>query len=240
MRNGSFRTARRDGGQARSPEPGATRDRFELKEGQPMAFDSIISRADASALIPDEVVQDVVKAAAQQSAALSLFKTVNLGTKFASMPVMSALAQAYFVNGDTGLKQTTEMAWDGVQLVVEEIAAFVPVPEAVVDDTDFDLWGEVQTGLAEAVGLALDAAVFSAVNKPASWPAAIIPAAIAAGNVATQGTATVEEGGIVGDIDTALDAVEGDGFDASGSRPSAPCGAFCAAPGTARASASRT
>ena len=107
-------------------------------------------------------------------------------------------------------------AWSGVTLEAEELAAFVPVPEAVVDDAEFDLWAEVQQGLAEAVGLALDAAVFTGSNKPASWPTAIVPAAIAAGNTAELGTSTVEEGGVVGDIDTALDAVEADGFDANG------------------------
>jgi HK97 family phage major capsid protein len=181
-----------------------------------MPFNNIISRADASPLIPEDVVDEVVKAAAAESAALSLFRRVNMGTQYSQLPVMSALAQAYFVNGDTGLKQTTEMAWQGVQLIAEEIAAFVPVPDAVVDDADFDLWAEVQDGQAEAVGVALDAAIFSGTNKPASWPTAIVPAAIAAGNTAEAGTAAVEDGGIVGDIDTVLDAVEGDGFDASG------------------------
>jgi HK97 family phage major capsid protein len=182
----------------------------------PIPVDNIISRADALPLIPEETVDEVIKAAAAESAALSLFKQVNMGTKHSTLPVLSALAQAYFVAGDTGLKQTTEMAWAGVTLEAEEIAAFVPVPEAVVDDSDVDLWGEVQAGLAEAVGVALDAAVFTGTNKPASWPTAIVPAAIAAGNTAEQGTSTLAEGGIVGDIDAALDAVEADGFDATG------------------------
>src|SRR4051794_21239998 len=179
-----------------------------------MPFNNIISRADALPLIPEETASDVIKAAAAESAALSLFRCVNMGTKLSTLPVLSALAQAYFVAGDTGLKQTTEMAWSGVTLEAEELAAFVPVPEAVVNDADFDLWGEVQSGLAEAIGIALDAAVFMGTNKPASWPAAIVPAAIAAGNIAEAGTSTAAEGGIVGDIDAVLDAVEGDGFDA--------------------------
>ena len=55
--------------------------------------------------------------------------------------MLSALAQAYWVNGDTGLKQTTEEAWAGVTLTAEEVAAIVPVPEAVVDDSAIDAVG---------------------------------------------------------------------------------------------------
>jgi HK97 family phage major capsid protein len=175
-------------------------------------FNNIISRADALPLIPDETVQEVVKAAAAESAALSLFRRVNMGTKLSTLPVLSALAQAYFVNGDTGLKQTTEMARQGVTLEAEELAAFVPVPEAVVDDTEFDLWGEVQAGLAEAVGIALDAAVFSGTNKPASWPEAIVPAAIAAGNT-NVADSTPEQGGAANDVAETFDDVEDDGYD---------------------------
>jgi HK97 family phage major capsid protein len=180
-----------------------------------MPFDNIISRADAAALIPEDVVAEVVKAAAAQSAALSLFRQVNMGTKVSKLPVLSALAMAYFVNGDTGLKQTTEQAWADVVLEAEEIAAIVPVPEAVVDDAGLDIWAEVREGLTEAVAITLDAAVFSGTDRPATWAQPIVPAAITAGNTAEAGTSTTEQGGIVGDIDAALDAVEADGFDAT-------------------------
>jgi HK97 family phage major capsid protein len=179
-------------------------------------FNSVISRPDAAALIPEEVVTEVIQAAAAESAALSLFRQVNMGTKVSTLPVLSALAQAYFVQGDTGLKQTTEQQWSGITLEAEEIAAIVPVPEAVVDDSAIDIWAEVQQGLAEAVGHTLDAAVFMGTDKPATWAQAIVPAAITAGNAAEAGTSTAAEGGIVGDIDAALDAVEADGYDPTG------------------------
>jgi hypothetical protein len=63
-----------------------------------MPFNNIISRADALPLIPDETVAEFVTAAAAESAALSLFRHVNMGTKLSTLPVLSALAQAYFVN----------------------------------------------------------------------------------------------------------------------------------------------
>ena len=123
---------------------------------------------------------------------------------------------AYWVAGDTGLKQTTEAAWQGVTLTAEEIACIVPIPEAVIDDASFDIWTELKPELAEAIAQVLDAAVFGGINKPASWPAAIEPAAITAGNTAEVGTSTPAQGGIVGDVGTAFDKVEADGYQVSG------------------------
>jgi Phage capsid family len=87
----------------------------------------------------------------------------------------------YWVSGDTGLKQTSEAAWAGVTLTAEEIACIVPIPEAVIDDASFDVWAELRPSLAEAIAQTLDAAAIGGINKPTSWPAAVVPAAIAAG-----------------------------------------------------------
>ena len=181
-----------------------------------MPYNSIISRTDADALIPTDQAQAVIAAATQESVALSMFQRAQLSTKVQRQPVLSALPVAYWVSGDTGLKQTTEAAWAGVDLVAEEIACIVPIPEAVVDDASFDVWGQIRPHLAEAVAQVLDAAAIGGINKPASWPAAIVPAAIAATNVVELGTATVPQGGVVGDIDAAFDLVEGDGFQVDG------------------------
>jgi HK97 family phage major capsid protein len=179
-------------------------------------FDNIVSRPDADPLIPEDVAGEAIAAATKQSAALALFRRLSMGSKLTRVPVLSALPVAYWVNGDTGLKQTTDSAWSGLMLEAEEIATILPVPENVVDDAEFDLWGELRPVLGEAIAATLDAAVFGGGARPASWPQAIIPAAIAAGNTTAIGTATPEEGGVVGDIDAALDDVEAGGFDATG------------------------
>lgn len=179
-------------------------------------YNNVISRADATALIPEDVASDVIKRLPQTSAALALFRHVTMSRAQQRMPVMAALPVAFFVNGDTGLKQTSEAGWTNQYLNVEEIATIVPVPEAVLDDAAFDIWAETRPFMAEAIGRTLDAAIFFGTNKPATWPTDIVSAATASGNVVTAGTATPELGGIVGDVSNLFSTVEADGYDVNG------------------------
>lgn len=100
-----------------------------------MPFNNQISRADAAALIPDEVSAEIIKSLAASNPLLTFARRLpNLSRSVRDMPVMSALATAYFVSGDTGLKQTTEVNWTNKYVHAEELAAIVPIPEAVLDD----------------------------------------------------------------------------------------------------------
>ena len=119
------------------------------------------------------------------------------------------------MNGDTGLKQTTQMAWANKVLNVEELATIVPVPENVLDDADFDVWGEVRPRLEEAIGRALDEAVLFGTNAPAAFPTNVRAAAVAAGNNVLAAS-TAAQGGAYGDMDDLLERLEDDGYDATG------------------------
>ena len=181
-----------------------------------MAYDDAILRTDAAALIPEPVANDLLTGIENQSAAMSLFTRLRMSSGTTRMPVLSALPQAFFVNGDTGRKQTTNVAWDNKMLTAEEIAVIVPIPEAVLDDAGFDVWGNIRPMLEQAVARTLDAAVFFGTNKPSSWPDDILTATTAAGNTGTRGTATVEEGGIAQDLNAVFATVEGDGYVVNG------------------------
>lgn len=180
-----------------------------------MPYDNDTSRSDAAALIPEEVVAEVLTKATEQSAAMSLFKRVPVSRGQARMPVLSALPVAYWVTGDTGLKQTTELAWANKYINIEEIAVILPIPQNVVDDVDFNIWDEAKPLVAEAIGRTLDSAIFFGVNAPSSFPDDVNTAAEAAGNDNTEGNAATV-GGFFGDFDETLALLEADGYDMSG------------------------
>lgn len=182
-----------------------------------MPYNSIISRTDAAALIPEDVSNRLLQGIVNESAVLDMFTRVTMSTNQQRMPVLAALPTAYFVNGDSGLKQTTEVNWDNKYLDAEELAAIVPIPEAVLDDTDFDVWGNIRPLLEQAIARAFDAAVFFGSNAPASWPTDVAAAAAAAGNSVARGTnSTGANGGIAADISDLFETLEADGFDANG------------------------
>jgi Predicted phage phi-C31 gp36 major capsid-like protein len=179
-------------------------------------FGSSVSRSDAEALIPEEVSREIIQNVPQQSAVMRLARRLpNMSRRQQTMPILSALATAYFVNGDTGLKQTTKQAWDKKNIVAEELAVIVPIPEAVLDDSDYDIWGEVRPRIAEAFGIAYDQAVFYSTNKPASWPNGLLAGATAAGNVVALGTNDDLYDDILGENGT-LAKVELDGYNVTG------------------------
>src|SRR5215831_17215380 len=96
-------------------------------------YNNTITRSEATALIPEEVAADIVKHLPAESAALSLFRSVPMGRAQQRIPAESALAVAYWVAGDTGLKQTSEMNWANLYLNAEELACIVTIAEAVLD-----------------------------------------------------------------------------------------------------------
>ena len=179
-----------------------------------MPYDSLIDRSGAEVLIPEENAREIIQGLPQQSAALSMFRQVRMSSKVRNQPVLSALPYAYWVNGDTGLKQTTDMGWGSKQMVAEEIAVIVPVPEAVLDDAGYDIFGEIRPRLVEAFGEKIDGAVFFGTEKPASWTdPAIVPGAVAAGNNVAFGTSAVD---FVDDINEVMALVEDDDYDVNG------------------------
>jgi len=130
------------------------------------------------------------------------------------MPALQAFPAAYWVGGDTGLKQTTKALWHNKFLNAAEVAAIVPIPQAVFDDQDYDMWAEIRPLLEEAIGEKLDSAIFFGDDVPAEWTDVngIVPDAVTAGHEVVEG----DNADFALDISQAMGYVEDDGFDVSG------------------------
>lgn len=180
-----------------------------------MPFNNIIAREDVP--IRDGLLDDVLGVeGSQPGAARTLFRNIPVSKKSNRQAVLSALPTAYWVTGDTGIKQTTEVNWTNKYLQVEELAVIVPVPQNVLDDSDFDIWAESRPLVQDAIDRALDSAVVFGTAAPATFPTAIVPAAIAAGNAVEVGTNNTAAGGIFGDLDDLYGRVEDDGYSVTG------------------------
>lgn len=144
---------------------------------------NIVNRTDLSGLIPEPVTREIIQGVTEGSAVLQMGRRLpNMTSKTETMNVLDMLPTAYFVNGDTGMKQTTKMKWDKKRIYAEEIAVIVPIPEAVLDDADYDIWGEVRPRLVEAFGKVIDGAILFGTNKPTSWRDSVLETCTKAGS----------------------------------------------------------
>lgn len=149
----------------------------------------VIDRTDAESLIPTQEADAIIQGVVENSVVLSQgTKLANMTAKQFKMPVLDSLPIAYFVNGDSGAKKTANMAWDGKTITAEEVAVIVPIPEAVLDDSKYDIWAQVKPRLVEAFGKVIDAAILFGTNAPTSWRDDLVTSATSAGNVVTLGT----------------------------------------------------
>ena len=169
---------------------------------------NMISRQQAEALIQEQLINTIQQDAPKQSVFMGLARKLpNMTSKQTRIPVLDMLPMAYWVNGDTGFKQTSEQAWDNVYITAEELAVIVPIPEAVVADASFDILGEVQPRVMEAIGQRVDGATIFGVNRPASWRADIITTARQAGNNVAPGSSPnyydliMGEGGVIAKVE---------------------------------------
>lgn len=179
-----------------------------------MPYNNLVTRANTAALVPESVSTQMLTTLSETSAVLQLGTNIPLASNQVRFPVLSALPTAYFVAGDTGLKQTTEAAWANKYLYVEEIATIVPIPENVLDDAGFDVFGAIRPLMETAIARTLDAAVIFGTSAPTTWATEgnLVGKAVAAGNVVARGTNNAAAGGFHQDILDTVGALELDGY----------------------------
>lgn len=179
-----------------------------------MPYNDSISGTDVGPLIPEEVADEIISGVEQTSAAMRLMRRARMSRAQQRLPVISALPTAYFVASGGGLKQTTRVAWANKYLIAEEIAVIVPIPEAYLDDAEFDIWDEVKPKIEEAFAIAIDGAVLFGFDKPDTWGTDVYTHAQTAGNSIVRGAVAGQD--LAGDVSDLMSLVENDGFDVNG------------------------
>jgi HK97 family phage major capsid protein len=174
--------------------------------------DAMARDASNDPLVPTPVSAEIIQEMPASSAVLTLAKRVPMSAKTNRQPVLSVLPTAYFVNGDTGLKQTSKQDWENVTLVAEELAVIIPIPEAYLDDAQIPIWDEVRPRIAEAFGNKLDAACLFGLDKPATWGNDVVTSATNAGNIVVEGSGA----DLAVDIADLAHVIALDGFTANG------------------------
>lgn len=173
----------------------------------------IVSRERAEALIREQVMNSVFQEAPKSSILMQLGRRLpNMTSKQTRAPVLSMLPMAYWVGGDTGVKQTSRQEWENVFLTAAELAVIVPIPEAVLADASFDIIGEVTPRVNEAIGMKFDAAAIFGIDRPAEWQNDIITLARQAGNNVTGGITydtLLGEDGLFGKVEESGYVVDG-------------------------------
>jgi len=192
-----------------------------------MAYNNIIDRTGSAPLLPEDVSAEIFESLVEMNPVMRLARRLpNMSTAQRRLPVMSALSTAYFVAGDNGLKQTSEMSWENKYIDAEELAVIVPIPEAVLDDAGYDIFGQIKPELERAFSVAISKAVLFGTNIPASWTTNLGAAGLSAGATAAANTASIAAfadlyeailGETAAGVDGLFMTVEADGFMVTGS-----------------------
>ena len=171
----------------------------------------MISRSNAETLIDEQVSREIIEGAIKRSKAMSMFRRLpNMTSNKTKMRVLDALPLVYWQGSDNARKQLTKMAWDKKYITAEEMAVIVPIPENVLDDASYDIWGEVRPRIEEAMGKKFDQAVFTGYDKPAGFRADLLTSALNAGAVVNPLSTLYLS------IDKAMSYVEESGYNVSG------------------------
>lgn len=173
----------------------------------------MITKQNAAALIPEQVMEEIFKEAQKESKVLKMFRRLpNMTSDKTQLKVVDSLPLAYYVNEgeNNGRKSLTNMEWKNVTLTAEEIAVIVPIKDNTLNDADVDIWEQVKPELVKAIAKKIDESVLFGLGAPASFGAGVIPSII------SKSKSVTETGNLYKDINDAMALVEEGGHEVTG------------------------
>lgn len=102
---------------------------------------AMITDSDIQALITPEVKNEVIEDIVRESAVLRYFTRLqNMTTSQRELKILDTLPVSYWVEGNTGFKQTTDLSWENKRIIAQELAVIVPVSINSIRDSAIDIW----------------------------------------------------------------------------------------------------
>lgn len=176
----------------------------------------MVNFADVEAALATVDSSEIVQEAARTSVALSGFNRQTMAAGKIRTPLVKMLPTAGWESGDLGSttrrKNVSDWKLSPKMLVAQPLSTVIPLPEEVLDDSKYDIWGAIKTGVSTVFGQMLDAAVLFGKNKPAAWTdKSVFDMAVDAGNYLVENKPTGTD--IATDLNDAFALVEDDGYD---------------------------
>lgn len=154
------------------------------------SFGEFVNRAGTEALMPEDASREIIKTVSEGSTVTRLARRLpNMSRSQRRMPILNVLPDVSFV-GEAGrtlptghpqtfseIKPQTQAQWANKYIYAEEMAVIVAIPETVMDDSEYDVWEEIQPEIIAAIGAKIDYSIFfgvKGINVPAQWPNGIM------------------------------------------------------------------
>jgi HK97 family phage major capsid protein len=166
-----------------------------------------------STLIPTAISSQIIGAVTDQSVVLKLANKQPMPTGAMSVPILKTLPVSGWVNGHGGRKPATTVEWSSDNIIPEEVAAVIAVPQSLIDDSGVPIWAAVQQAIVDAVTYSIDSAILFGENAPPSFPTdGVAGQALANGRVAHFPAAGPPVVDLAEAINLAMADVENDGL----------------------------
>lgn len=149
---------------------------------------AVIDRTDAAGDVPQQIATAILGEVETQSTVMQLGRRVPVSTKDSTVPVLTSVPDAAWLSGDVGQKSVTAATWESTALTAEELAAIVVIPDAVLEDSEWDIWAAVKPLMSRAFARRVDMAVMFGVGAPTSFGGGLVAAATAATQTVTPTT----------------------------------------------------
>lgn len=172
-----------------------------------------------SVVLPIEYSRELIRGVLGRSKALELgHRLPDMRGKTTKLNVLSSLPLAGWVgltNNVPNAKPLSDLAWEGVDLVAEEIAVIVPISINTLRDVEnwVDVVPEISEQVVGAFQQVIDATAFFGVNSP--FPTASLPTGGIVGGAGVNNTVTWDgQGGtsFYNAINEAMAKVEANGY----------------------------